>query len=53
MQGSLQFAGKLISMRQKKDEELAVVNMFDISGNFIIREEAINVWKLFHKKKST
>lgn len=42
MQGSLQFAGKLISMRQKKDEELAVVNMFDISRNFI-REEAINL----------
>ena len=41
--GSLQFAGNLISMGQKEDEELAVVNMFDISRNFIIREEAINV----------
>ena len=41
--GNLQFAGNLISMRQKEDEELAVVNIFDISRNFIIRKEAINV----------
>lgn len=33
MQGSLQFAGNLISMRQKEDEELTVVNMFDISSS--------------------